>query len=123
MVRRQFPGLRKRQDAQAGTGFHHPASGEVQEADKVSWSNAMLEGPNNIWMQPWVGNNYPTRRLLIVGESAYDDPANNYCVNPRTNIDIIGEEVEVTLASIHKSQKQVARIVCDAATPNYTAFW
>jgi hypothetical protein len=83
----------------------------------------MLEGPNHIWMQPWVGNNYPVRRLLIVGESAYDDPANNYCVNPRTNIDIIGEEVEGTLASSHKSQKQVAKIVCGTAKPNYSAFW
>jgi len=83
----------------------------------------MLDGSNHIWMQPWVGNNYPTRRLLIVGESAYDDPANNYCVNPRTNIDIIGEEVKGTHANIHKSQKQIARIVCDSREPNYAAFW
>src|SRR5258708_9179121 len=35
MVRRQFPGLRERQDAKARAGFHHPASREVQEADAV----------------------------------------------------------------------------------------
>src|SRR6516165_6783267 len=35
MVRRQFPGLREGQDAQAGSGFHHPASAEVQEADAM----------------------------------------------------------------------------------------
>src|SRR5260370_15748321 len=41
MVRRQFPGLRERQDAKAGPRFHHPASREVQEADKVANMNRL----------------------------------------------------------------------------------
>src|SRR5437868_8239815 len=42
MVRGQFPGLRKGQDAPAASGFHHPAPVEVQEADAVSftWSKS-----------------------------------------------------------------------------------
>jgi hypothetical protein len=81
----------------------------------------MLEGPNDIWMRPWVGNNYPTRRLLIVGESAYHDPISSYCVNLRTNIDIVEDEIEGRCT--HKAQRQIAKIVCNAAQPDYEGFW
>jgi hypothetical protein len=87
-------------------------------------ANAATVSP--IFMKPWIGTAYDCasdQRILIVGESAYDDPTNNYYVNSNTNIDIISEEVEGTPARTHKSQKQIAKIVSGTSEPNYAEFW
>src|ERR1700743_945275 len=43
MVRRQFPGLRKGQDAPARARFHHPAPREIQEADAIDTGAGMAD--------------------------------------------------------------------------------
>ena len=50
MVRRQLPGLRKRQDAPARPGLHHPAPGQVQKADAVAAAGTDITGRRGTWM-------------------------------------------------------------------------
>lgn len=80
----------------------------------------MPDRPNDIWMRPWTGPNYPKRRLLIVGESAYNG-SDGYVVNSETNVEVINGEISGCFPQ--PTHRKIAEVVSGIDQPDPAEFW